>query len=720
LTAETAGRPPRAGRNPHGRPVHGTTIRDDYHWLRAENWQQVMRDPSLLPSHIRDHLEAENRYTEAVMADTEELQQLLFNELKGRIKPDDATAPAPDGPFAYYLAYTAGAQHPRYCRKDRLLTAPETVLVDGQQESADSSYFRLGAMSHSPDHRQVAWSCDRQGAEFFSIRFRDIASGRDLPDAIENTTGDVVWSADSRSVFYVENDENHRPCRVRQHKLGGKEAARLVYQETDPRYFVGIGRTLSGAFVTISSSDYESSEIRVLPASAPDQEPLVIARREAKVEYEIDHWGDRFVILTNRGEAEDFKIATAPTGRPSAVEWLDLVPHVAGRLILSIECFKDYLVRLERQDGLPRIVVRHMARGEEHAIAFAEEAYSLGLAGSLEHDTEIVRFTYSSLTTPAKVFDYDMRTRQRRLVKAQEIPSGHDPSRYEMHRIFAAAHDGEAVPISLFFRKGLKRDGSAPLWLYGYGSYGIALPAAFHADWISLADRGFVCAIAHVRGGKDRGYRWYRDGKREKKENTFRDFAAVAQHLCSERYTAPGRIVAHGGSAGGMLVGVVANRTPELFNAIIAEVPFVDVLNTMLDDTLPLTPPEWQEWGNPIESKVIYDLIASYSPYENIARRDYPHILAIGGLTDPRVTYWEPAKWVARLRAQKTNDNLLLLKTHMDAGHSGAPGRFDRLKDVAFIYAFALKTTGLRESVAISDRQAAATSAVVPVVETVT
>ena len=385
----------------------------------------------------------------------------------------------------------------------------------------------------------------------------------------------------------------------------------------------------------------------------------------------------------------------APVDTPGPEHWRDLVPHRPGRLILGIECFKDYMVRLERQDGLPQIVIRQMASGDEHSISFAEDAYSLALSGSLEHDTEIMRFTYSSMTTPAKVYDYDMRTRQRRLLKTQEIPSGHDPANYETRRIFAPAHDGEPIPISLLYRRGLKLDGSAPCWLYGYGSYGIAIPAAFNANWLSLADRGFVCAIAHVRGGKDRGHRWYLDGKRDKKTNTFRDFVAAAEHLCHERFTSRGKIVAHGGSAGGMLVGVAVNLAPDLFKGIIAEVPFVDVLNTMLDDTLPLTPPEWQEWGNPIESKAVYELIASYSPYDNIARRAYPPILAIGGLTDPRVTYWEPAKWVARLREHKTDDTLLLLKTHMDAGHGGAPGRFDRLKEVALVYAFGFKISGI-------------------------
>jgi oligopeptidase B len=353
------------------------------------------------------------------------------------------------------------------------------------------------------------------------------------------------------------------------------------------------------------------------------------------------------------------------------------------------------MVRLEREDGLPRIVVRDMASGEEHSIAFDEEAYSLGMSGSLEYDTDYMRFSYSSMTTPVQVYDYNMRTRERVLRKNQEIPSGHDPSQYVTRRVFAPAADGEQVPVSLLYRKDTRLDGSAPCWLYGYGSYGITISASFNAHWLSLADRGFVCAIAHVRGGKDKGYRWYVEGKREKKTNTFTDFIAAAQYLAKERFTSLQKIVAHGGSAGGMLMGAIANMAPDLFKAIIAEVPFVDVLTTMLDDTLPLTPPEWQEWGNPIESKEAYELLRSYSPYDNVEMKPYPHILAVAGLTDPRVTYWEPAKWVARLREMKTDGNLLLLKTQMGAGHAGAPGRFDRLKEVAFVYAFGLKVTGL-------------------------
>jgi oligopeptidase B len=688
--------PPRAERRPSITTRHGLVRNDLYAWLRADNWQQVMRDPEALPHDIRDYLEAENAHTEAVMADTEALQERLFTELKGRIKEDDSTVPSSDSNYAYYVGYVAGGQHPRYCRKARDLTGEEAVLIDGNAEARGAGFFKLGGMTHSPDHRLVAWSHDDQGSELFQIRLRDIESGHDLGDRIDSTTGYIAWASDSKSFFYVENDENHRPCRVWHHVIGtARIEDRLVYQEPDPGFFVGVSKTQSDAFVVISSHDHETSELRIVPAGEPLTEPRLIAERKSGVEYDLDHWGDQFVILANHDGAEDFKIALAPVHSPGPETWRDLVQHVKGRLILTIETYKRHMVRLEREDGLPRIVVRDMASGEEHSIAFDEEAYSLGMSGSLEYDTDYMRFSYSSMTTPVQVYDYNMRTRERVLRKNQEIPSGHDPSQYVTRRVFAPAADGEQVPVSLLYRKDTRLDGSAPCWLYGYGSYGITISASFNAHWLSLADRGFVCAIAHVRGGKDKGYRWYVEGKREKKTNTFTDFIAAAQYLAKERFTSLQKIVAHGGSAGGMLMGAIANMAPDLFKAIIAEVPFVDVLTTMLDDTLPLTPPEWQEWGNPIESKEAYELLRSYSPYDNVEMKPYPHILAVAGLTDPRVTYWEPAKWVARLREMKTDGNLLLLKTQMGAGHAGAPGRFDRLKEVAFVYAFGLKVTGL-------------------------
>ncbi|MGE3627086.1 MAG: S9 family peptidase, partial [Hyphomicrobiales bacterium] len=411
-------------------------------------------------------------------------------------------------------------------------------------------------------------------------------------------------------------------------------------------------------------------------------------------EYSVDHHGGRLVILTNKDGAEDFKIVSAPVDAPSPDNWTEIEPHKPGRLILDMVCYADYLVRLERENGLPRIVIRNWSDGEEHSVAFDEEAYALGLSHGYEFDTQQIRFTYSSMTTPAQVYDYDIPSRKRVLRKTQEVPSGHDPDDYVTRRVLAPAHDGETVPVSLLYRKSTPLDGSAPLLLYGYGSYGMAIPASFSTNCLSLVDRGFVYAIAHIRGGKDKGYRWYRQGRGVFKTNTFRDFISCGEYLAREKFTARGNIVAHGGSAGGMLMGAVANMAPGLFRGIIAEVPFVDVLTTMLDDTLPLTPPEWPEWGNPIESAEAYRTIAAYSPYDNVKAQAYPHILALAGLTDPRVTYWEPAKWVARLRALRTDGNLTLLKTNMDAGHAGASGRFDRLKEVALSYAFALMVTG--------------------------
>jgi oligopeptidase B len=482
---------------------------------------------------------------------------------------------------------------------------------------------------------------------------------------------------------------------VFRHEIGTDPATDvLVYEEPDPGFFVGVGKTQSGAWIAISSHDHQTSEIRLIDAHHPAGAPHLVATRETGHEYDLDHQGERFLIRTNCDGAEDFKIVEAPVADPGRASWRDVVGHRPGRLILSHAAFAGHMARLERENGLPRIVVTATATGEEHAIAFDEEAYSLGLSAGYEYDTTAIRFTYSSMTTPNQVYDYDMATRERTLRKTQEVPSGHDPERYVTRRVLAPAADGETIPVSLLYRKDTPLDGSAPLLLYGYGAYGITIPASFSTTCLSLVDRGFVYAIAHVRGGKDKGYRWYKAGRREHKANTFTDFIAAGEHLAAEKFTARGRIVAHGGSAGGMLMGAVANLAPDLFAGVIAEVPFVDVLTTMLDDTLPLTPPEWTEWGNPIEDAEAYRAIAAYSPCDNVRAQAYPNILALAGLTDPRVTYWEPAKWVARLRAVKTDDNLVLFRTNMDAGHGGASGRFERLKEVALAYAFALKVCG--------------------------
>jgi oligopeptidase B len=542
---------------------------------------------------------------------------------------------------------------------------------------------------------------DDRGSELFTIRIRDLATGEDLPDAIPDTRSAIVWARDSKTLFYVRLDDNQRPLFVYRHRVGTPvEEDVLVYEEQDVGFYVGVGQTQSGKFIIVDAHDHQTSEVYLIDADRPDGELRLVAAREHGHEYAVEHHGERLIITTNSQGAEDFRICEAPVGALEQANWREIIAHKPGRLILETIAYQGHLARLEREDGLPRIVVRRLADGAEHAIAFDEEAYSLGISSGFEFDTTTVRFTYSSMTTPAQVFDYDMEAKTRVLRKTQEVPSGHKATDYVTRRLHAPAPDGELVPISLLYRKGTPLDGSAPLFLYGYGAYGIAIPAAFSTGRLSLVDRGFIFAIAHVRGGKDKGYRWYTEGKREKKVNTFTDFIAAGEYLAKEGYTRRGRIVANGGSAGGMLMGVIANQAPENFIAIFADVPFVDVLNTMLDESLPLTPPEWPEWGNPIESKADFDIIRSYSPYDNVAARAYPHIFAYAGLTDPRVTYWEPAKWIARLRHLNTSQNLILLKTNMEAGHGGASGRFEALKEVAVDYAFALKIAGKADGAA--------------------
>jgi oligopeptidase B len=685
---------PNARKEPRSHSEHGVTRQDDYGWMRADNWQEMFRDPSLLAQDIRAHLEAENAYQDAMMADTATARKALVAEMRGRIKEDDSSVPMKDGPFAYGSAYRIGGEHPRFFRIPRE-GGEEELLLDGDTEAEGKSYFRIGSIDHSGDHQRLLWSFDDKGSEFYTLRVRDLSSGAELDDVVPDTGGGGVWDAADEGFFYTRLDANHRPSRVYYHRLGTPAAQdRLVFEEPDPGFFVSVSGTRSNDWIMISIHDHETSEYRILPANDPMAEPRVVRPRETGVQYDLEEGGDVFFILTNLGDAKDFRIMTAPVDAPDEANWREIVPHVPGRLILSVEGFSGHFLRLERHEGLPRIIVHDRSSGEEHSIAFAEEAYSLGLGGSLEYDTTLVRFSYSSMTTPNQLFDYDMASRERTLLKTQEVPSGHDADAYVTRRLMVPARDGETVPVSLLYRKDTPLDGSAPCLLYGYGSYGITIPASFSTNCLSLVDRGFVYAIAHIRGGKDKGYAWYEDGKRSRKQNTFTDFIDIARHLAAEGFTASDRIVAQGGSAGGMLMGAVANMAPEAFGAIIAEVPFVDVLATMLDDTLPLTPPEWPEWGNPIASKSDYETIAAYSPYDNVADRNYPPILALAGLTDPRVTYWEPAKWVAKLREKKAGANPVLFRINMDAGHAGAAGRFSRLEEVAYSYAFALKVTG--------------------------
>ena len=696
----TVSKAPIAKPRPVERFVHGERLVDDYAWLRADNWREVMRDPSLLDRDIRAYLAAENRYAEAAFKKTAGLRKRLIAEMRGRIKEDDSTVPMRDGGYAYFVRYREGGQHPLMCRVPAAGGADE-MLLDGDVLAKGKAYFHLGEARHSHDHRLLAWSADDAGSEFNKIRVRNLAAGKELTDLVPDSTGAVLWTADSGGFFYVRLDSEHRPSRVFLHRLGTPvEADTLIYEEPDKGFFVSIERLQAGVFGAISCGDHETSETRLVELADPMAPLRLVEPRRKGVRYSVEHHPSldgkpALVILTNADGAEDFKVVVAPLETPGRAHWRDFIAHRPGTLLIDVALFRDWLVRLERAEGLPRIVVQRLADRDEHGIAFAEEAYALGISAGLEFATDALRFSYSSMTTPSEVWDYDMRTRGRDLRKRQEVPSGHDPANYVTRRLQAPAPDGETIPISLLYRRGLAIDGKAPCLLYGYGAYGIAMPASFNTNRLSLVDRGFIVAIAHVRGGTEKGWRWYREGKLAKKQNTFSDFAAAAEYLIGERYTAADRLVAQGGSAGGLLMGAVANQRPELFKAIVAEVPFVDALNTILDGTLPLTPPEWPEWGNPIDSVEAFRCIRAYSPYDNVRAQDYPAILVLAGLTDPRVTYWEPAKWAAKLRALKTDKNPLLLRTNMDAGHGGAAGRFDRLEEVAFVYAFALQSVGL-------------------------
>jgi oligopeptidase B len=715
--AETSSplQPPRAPERPATSTRHGAVLTDEFAWLKDLNWQAVMRDTHLLDTEIRAHLEAENAFADAALADTRPLQATLFEEMKGRIKQDDSGVPVPDGPFAYYMRFREGGQHPVACRGPRT-GGSEDVLLDADALAAGKPFFRLAAADHSPDHRLLAWSCDEMGSELCTARVRELSTGRDLADVVPEVAHSVVWTRNSAAFYYVRLDAQHRPTQVFRHRLGTAATDdECVFRIDDPRFFVSLSKLQSGQYAEISVHDMETSESRLIDLADPVATPILVAPHEAEVRYEVEHHPSfngqpALLMRTNGGGAEDFKIVWAPLDAPERANWRDLVPHRPGVFILSFVVLADWLIRLEREDGLPRIVVRRLDTADEHVIAFGEEAYSLGIERGFEFATDVLRFNYSSMTTPTEVWDYDLLARSRTLRKRQEIPSGHDPAAYVTRRLFAPAPDGETVPISLLHRVDTPLDGSAPGFVYGYGSYGFAMPAAFSANRLSLVDRGFVYAIAHIRGGTEKGWRWYREGKLRAKPNTFSDFIAAVEHLVAQRVVAPARVVAHGGSAGGMLIGAVANLRPDLFAGLIAEVPFVDVLNTMLDDTLPLTPPEWREWGNPITDAEAFHIIRSYSPYDNVRAQPYPAMLVLAGLTDPRVTYWEPAKWVARLRRRKTNDNLLALRINLDAGHGGAAGRFERLKEVALSYAFAIRAVTRVGETFLSPRPPAATA----------
>ncbi len=684
--------PPTARRDPKTITQLGRSRVDDYAWMKDDNWKDVLRDPKVLRADIREHLTAENAYTTAMLAGTEALQAKLFAEMKGRIKEDDSSVPAADGAWDYYVRYEIGAEHPVHGRRPRGRSDGEVVLLDEEALAKGKAFFQVGAAHHSPDHALYAWAADAQGSEYYTIYVKDLATGDTLPFQIDSAYGDFTFSPDSAWLFWIWRDENARPSKVfRRPARGGEDI--LVYEETDEGMFLGIGTTSDDSHIIIHVGNQETTEIRLIDAAEPTTAPQVAEPRREGVKYDLDHWTDRWVIRTNADGAVDFKLAQSTAAIPSKASWVDFVPHQPGHYITGFAAFSQHLVRMERVNANDRIIV--MPRdGAEHIVAFDEEAHALSLEGGYEYDTPLTRFVYQSPTTPRQTFDYDMATRARTLRKTQEIPSGHDPARYVARRLMAPAPDGELVPVTVLMLKDTPLDGTAPLLLYGYGSYGHAMEPSFSIRNLSLVDCGWIWAVAHVRGGSDKGWGWFLDGRKAKKTNTFTDFIACAEYLATQGYGARGRMVAYGGSAGGMLMGAIANMRPDLWSGIIAAVPFVDVLNTMSDTSLPLTPPEWPEWGNPLEDPEAYDQIAAYSPYDNVSAKPYPAILATGGLSDPRVTYWEPQKWVAKLRASTTGDAPILLKINMEAGHGGASGRFDFLKEIALDYAFAIWALG--------------------------
>lgn len=700
--------PPIAQKIPTTQDHFGVPYHDNYAWLRDNNWQEVMDAPKLLCPKIRDHLDAENAYTQAVMSETTPLQDILFAEMKGRIKDADHAVPDNDGPYAYCHKFRAGDQYGLYVRRPRMKLAElaseglgdvstdtETILLDADALSAEYkakkfSYFDISEAAHSDDHLHFAYAVDLNGSERYQINVLEIESGAKISEEITNTSGDFVWASDHQTLFWVERDKTNRPCRVYRKNLFTERGKTLVYHETDAGFFVSLSRSDSGKFIEIICNDHTSSEVWMLPANTPDTKPLCISPRAPQREYSVHDHKEQFYILTNQTNAIDFKIMQCSQDDPSADHWREYIPHTPGNLVLGIETYQGFLVRLERQNALPRLVVHDFKTQQEHVIAFDEPVYALGLLGGYEFNTDWVRFSYSSPTTPSQVFEYNMKTREKALLKTDQIPTGHDNTIYTSERINITARDGAIVPVTLIYKSTTPLDGSAPCLLYGYGSYGITISASFRSNILSLVDRGFVYATAHIRGGMAKGYQWYLDGKLSKKQNSFNDFLDVASGLCDAQYTQSGHIILHGGSAGGLLVGAALNQQENLIGGCIAAVPFVDVLNTMRDDTLPLTPPEWPEWGNPLESKQDYDRILAYSPYDQVRAMHYPPTLITAGLTDPRVTYWEPAKWAAKLREFKTGDEPILLRTNMDAGHQGDAGRYASLKEVAFEYAFAI------------------------------
>jgi oligopeptidase B len=680
VSADDAVQPPVAKIVPHSSTTLGETRIDNYFWLRDRN------DPDTVK-----YLEAENEYTKARMRHTDALQTKLYSEILGRIQQTDLSVPTKRDDYFYYTRTEEGKQYAIYCRKHGP-EGKEEVLLDGNAMAEGHKYFRVGNFASSPNHKLLAYSVDYEGDEAYTIHVKNLATGKLLADTIKNTYYSLEWGNDNATFFYTVLDAAKRPYKVYRHTLGVKRNT-LVCHETDERFTVELEKTRSRAYILINIGSSLTSEVRYIKADHPKGRFATLLPRVQETEYDVTHHADSWFIRTNEG-AKTFKLVEAPVKDPSRPNWKEVLAARPEATIEGVTAFKDDLVTEERDRGLIKIRIQNFSTGNTHYIEFTEPVYTASIGANAEYDTKLLRFNYTSLVTPNSVFDYNMDTRERELKKQQPVLGGYDPSKYQSERIYATAPDGVKVPISLVYKKGLVQNGHAPMLLYGYGAYGISMDPTFSSDRLSLLDRGMIYAIAHIRGGADLGKPWHEDGRILKKKSTFTDFIACAEHLIAEKYTSPDRLAIMGGSAGGLLMGAVTNMRPDLFAVVVAKVPFVDALNTMLDASLPLTVGEYEEWGNPNEAPY-YDYIKFYAPYENVSAKEYPQILVTAGLNDPRVSYWEPAKWTAKLRAMKKGNHVLMLKTNMGSGHFGSSGRYEYIKETAFDYAFLLNALGL-------------------------
>ncbi|WP_369814326.1 S9 family peptidase [Flavobacterium sp. Leaf359] len=678
--------PPTAKKIPKTLEKHGDKRVDDYFWLNDRQDKEVI-----------DYLNSENQYYEEMTAHTKGLKNLLFEEMKGRIKEDDSSVPYFFNGYWYITRFETGKDYPIYARKKGSLTAKEEILFDCNEMAKGHSYFQLGGVSISPDNKYASFGVDIIGRRIYTIQVKNLQTGKLFEDKIENTTGSSTWANDNKTLFYTQQDKQTlRSDKVFKHKLGGRqEQDVLVYDEVDDTFNVSVSKEKSKKYIVISSSSTLTTEFRTLLADDPDGEFKVFQPRVRGMEYSIAHYGDSFYILTNKDDATNFKLMKTPEKATSMENWKDLIPHREDVLLEDIEIFKDYLVLGERSNGLNKIRIMPWNGKGEYYLPFDSETYTANISTNPDFDTQILRYSYQSLGTPSSVIDFNMKTKEKEIKKEQQVLGGKfDKKNYVEERVWATAEDGTKIPISMIYRKGMKKDGKNPLLLYAYGSYGATMDPYFSSTRLSLLDRGFIYAIAHIRGGEDMGRLWYENGKLLHKKNTFTDFIDCSKFVIKEKYTSAEHLYAEGGSAGGLLMGAVVNMAPELYHGVIAQVPFVDVVTTMLDDTIPLTTGEYDEWGNPNE-KEYYDYMKSYSPYDNVKAQNYPNMYVSTGLHDSQVQYWEPAKWVAKLRTLKTDTNLLFLDTNMDAGHGGASGRFEALKELAKEFSFLLDLEGI-------------------------